>query len=69
MNERMKTFIYCAITAVVTTIVVSVGRPQAAQAAALQVPSRMTITHIIKLGSDSSLLTPDNLRTLIIKKQ
>ena len=73
MNERMKTFIYCAITAVVTTIVVSVGQPRAAQA---QIGGTdQTITHIIKFGSsDPSAGKPfgistDDLRTLIIKKQ
>ena len=50
MTERMKTFIYCAITAIVTTIVVTAGQPQAAQAQLT--PPKQTITHIIKFGSE-----------------
>ena len=79
MTERMKTFIYCAITAIVTTIVVSAGQPQAVQAQTSTIPESLTITHIIKFGTgkpreggmvgDVMKRGDDQLRTLIIKKQ
>ena len=56
MTERMKTFIYCAITAIVTTIVVSAGQPQAAQAQPFSVPGMMTIKHVIEFTPTSPLI-------------
>ena len=67
MTERMKTFIYCAITAVVTTIVVSVGRPEPAMAQArpniTPLQNKYIIHHLISFGSG-----PD-AGTLIIKQK
>ena len=76
MNERMKTFIYCAITAIVTTIVISAGRPQAVQAEAIQVPKTMTVHHVIKFGMGTRagsgagfIMNDTDARTLIIEKK
>ena len=70
MTERMKTFLYCAITAVVTTIVVSVGRPQTAQAQLFSPKQHqaMTITHVITFGLGADQFGNKG-NTLIIKKQ
>ncbi|MCH8881820.1 MAG: hypothetical protein IID34_18285 [Planctomycetes bacterium] len=62
MTERMKTFIYCAITAVVTTIVVSAGQPRAALADAHS--GTMVIKHLITFGVEG---TAEDFRTLIIR--
>lgn len=70
MTERMKTFIYCSITAIVTTIVVSAGQPQAAHATQLQgsIPSRYTINHVITFGNVRAGIGTTIGNTLIIKK-
>ena len=71
MTERMKTFIYCAITAIVTTIVVSAGQPRAVQATELEgrIPQSYTINHVISFASVGVGGRGSQHLTLTINKQ
>ena len=50
MSRRLEIFVYCAITALVTAFVMSVGTPKEAYGQPYNVPREMTITHKIVFG-------------------